>query len=161
MQAKYKYPKLWNTWRAMHERCYNINYKAYKNYGAKGIKICASWKKFDNFKEYAYANGYVDGYTIDRIDSNQDYKPENCRFIPASLNSTRANVARKGIKFKNLGKDKAGKIIKCLESTSMTFKEIASLYDTTISSVTDINMCHTYKSLHNYKYNIRKETSND
>lgn len=161
MQAKIKYPKLWNTWRAMRERCYNPNYKSYNNYGAKGIKICDDWQHFDKFREYAYKNGYINGYTIDRIDSNQNYTPENCRFIPASLNSIRANCSRKGIKFHKLGKEKASNIIKCLENTHLTFGEIANMYSTTISSVTDINTCHTYKYLHNYKYNIRKETSND
>ena len=70
------------------DRCYNKNNKSYKWYGEKGIKICKEW--IDNpklFEIWALLNGYEDNLTIDRIDENKDYCPENCRWISNSDNA--------------------------------------------------------------------------
>ena len=69
-------------------RCYDKNDNNYKFYGAKGIKIFKEW--LDNpslFEKWALSNGYADNLTIDRIDSNKDYCPENCRWISMQDNS--------------------------------------------------------------------------
>lgn len=70
------------------DRCYNKNNKSYKWYGEKGIKIYKEW--IDNpklFEIWALSNGYEDNLTIDRIDENKDYCPENCRWISNSDNA--------------------------------------------------------------------------
>lgn len=75
----------------MHYRCNDPNHHAYKNYGAKGVRVCEEWHDFDNFYKWAMSNGYDDDLTIDRIDSNAGYNPSNCQWISKSENVARSN----------------------------------------------------------------------
>ena len=74
-------------------RCYNPKRKEYKTYGGKGIIICDEWlESFDNFAIWALNNGYELGLTIDRIDSDGNYEPSNCRWLSRSENSRRVHT---------------------------------------------------------------------
>lgn len=72
--------KLYQKWSGMRSRCYNSNATNYKNYGGRGIKVCAEWNDYEVFRKWAIDNGYKEGLTIDRIDVDGDYEPSNCRF---------------------------------------------------------------------------------
>jgi len=81
--------RLHKIWRKMIGRCYCKTDKAYPSYGKRGIDICKEWKEnYVNFKEWALNNGYSDKLTIDRINNNKGYSPDNCKF------STRKQQAR-------------------------------------------------------------------
>ena len=93
---------LYSVWHSMKSRCENTNNPVYKYYGGKGVKVCDEWKDYIGFSKWAYANGYEDSkctkrgmrLSIDRINSNGDYCPNNCRWITVSENCKRAAEER-------------------------------------------------------------------
>lgn len=75
------YKRLYNIWRCMKQRCNNKNNTNYYNYGGRGISTCNDWSKsFKTFEEWAINNGYKDTLTIDRINTNGNYEPNNCKW---------------------------------------------------------------------------------
>lgn len=87
--------RLYQIWQGAKKRCYDLNDTRYSNYGGRGIKMCDEWKDdFTRFYEWAIQNGYSDELTIDRVNVDGNYEPNNCRWIDnkAQSNNRTTNI---------------------------------------------------------------------
>ena len=132
--------KIYNVWKSMRARCLRSTSQSYKYYGGKGITICDGWSSFIAFKDWAMANGYAEGLTIDRVDNSKNYTPDNCEWITRAENS---------------GKDNAGELHWKNKLSSANVLEIRRLYavgDTThrkLAKAFGLNPSHVAKIVTN------------
>lgn len=135
-RIKNKHP-LYVTWLGIKARCNNPKNKAYKYYGAKGIKVAEEWLEFKNFYEWAISNNWKKGLVFDRIDSVKDYSPQNCQLITQSENSLK------------LFKKNENKIleIRNLLAKDLTNKAIAQATGYHVTTISKIKNNRTWKHL--------------
>lgn len=127
--------RLYIKWVDMHKRCENPNSSSFKYYGERGISVCPQWGTFASFKQWAIEQGYNtldtnrSHQTIDRIDTNGDYEPTNCRLTSVKVqNMNRRNTVRFPYKDKELSFDEVAKLVHKDTSTIRNFYYHGSFY---------------------------------
>lgn len=93
--------RLYRVWIGMRQRCNLSTHNRYKNYGGRGIRVCSDWEDYESFRRWALNNGYDPQATrgkttIDRIDPDGNYCPQNCRWVDSKVQAN--NKSRKGEK---------------------------------------------------------------
>lgn len=95
---------LYYRFKDMHSRCYYTKHKKYPVYGARGIKVCKEWEDtpegLQNFVSWAESHGFRKDLVLDRVDSDGDYCPENCRYVTVTMNNFNRRTT-KGYRFHN------------------------------------------------------------
>lgn len=80
--------RLYHIWKRMRQRCNNANSSDYAHYGGRGIRVCDEWQNdYHAFRDWALSHGYIDQLTLDRIDVDGNYCPDNCRFVSMKAQS--------------------------------------------------------------------------
>lgn len=102
-----RYDRLHAVWANMKNRCYNKNYAEYSSYGGRGIYVCDEWQTYPPFRDWAVKAGYDSTCgrgvkTLDRIDVDSCYCPENCRFVDMNV---QANNKQNNIRYKMNGQE--------------------------------------------------------
>lgn len=88
--------RIYKIYYSMKSRCNNTKSKHYKNYGGRGIEICSEWlNDFNKFHKWALENGYSDNLTIDRINNDGNYEPNNCRWTTRNVQSRNTRLLSK------------------------------------------------------------------
>lgn len=89
--------RIYSIWKSMKERCYSKKHVGYEKYGGRGITICDEWlgkNGIVNFYNWSIANGYQDDLSIDRIDNNKGYSPDNCRWVDAFVQQNNRSISK-------------------------------------------------------------------
>lgn len=95
LQHGYKGTKIWRTYHNIKQRCTNTKHPRYNDYGGRGITMCKEWlNDINSFINWAIRNGYNESLTIDRIDNDKGYSPDNCRCVSYSVQSINTSLRK-------------------------------------------------------------------
>lgn len=135
--------RIYRIYTNIHQRCYCKYSTIYKHYGGRGITICDEWKNdFLSFYSWAINNGYADNLTIDRIDTNGNYEPDNCRWVTMKIQNYNR---RSSLKFEHNGEVYNTKQL--AEKTGLTESAIQHRHERgwTVSEIVDTPTHHARK----------------
>lgn len=136
---KADYHNLFGLWAGMRDRCNRKSNQDYKYYGGKGIKVESIWDDYLEFKKWSILNGYEPKkkLQIDRIDSNKNYTPDNCRWVTPQVNQRNRDCVL-------LNMEKAEEI-RVLISKGIPILEIANMYGVHKDTINDIKRGKTWQ----------------
>lgn len=124
---------LYEVWKSMKARCYNPHDKYYKNYGGRNIQVCDEWRSdFVPFQKWSSINGYKQGLSLDRIDNDKNYEPDNCRWVTQREQANNKSNNRK--------------VLYC--------GKLCTLYE--LEKITGITRQNLYQRLFVYKWDIQR-----
>lgn len=127
--------RLHSIWRGMKDRCYRENNANYFRYGGKGITVCDEWlNDYVAFKEWSELNGYDKALTIDRINNDESYGPDNCRWVDMTIQCNNQSTSL----FKRIGCIGFNKIKSKYQPRVYTQGRLAKEYSTNIVSIRKI-----------------------
>jgi hypothetical protein len=136
-----RYHRLYEILMGMKKRCYNKNAKSYKNYGGRGIVICKEWlNDINKFYNWSLENGYKDSLTIERINNDGNYEPDNCTFIPKSKQVYNKRGTTSLLKVKSIREFKR-------TNSLISNREIASKFKLSIGTVQKIVTYKTFSDI--------------
>ena len=133
-----EYYNLWASWRNMRDRCNRSTNQDYQYYGGKGIVVCNEWNDYLEFKKWSILNSYEPNKNlqIDRIDSNKNYSPDNCRWVDAKTNQRNRDCII-------LNEEKANEI-RTLIYSGLDDIEISKMYKVHKDTIRDIRTGRTW-----------------
>lgn len=120
--------RLYGIWSNMRNRCNNPKLPEYKYYGGKGVKVCSEWDNYLKFKKWSLKNGYKKDLTIDRVNSDKGYYPENCCWTTRRKNSIKAGLITAS-KTMKLNFKKATKIRELYKSGFYSQDKLSEIYN--------------------------------
>lgn len=134
-----KYNNLFGIWAGMRDRCNRETNQDYKYYGGKGIRVDFIWDDYLEFKRWSIINGYEPNKNlqIDRIDSNKNYSPNNCRWVSPRINQRNRECIKLSI-------EKALEIISLLDN-GFSVSEIARMFNVHKDTIRDIKKGKTWQ----------------
>lgn len=138
-------------WGAMKQRCYNPNNEKFSRYGGRGISVCKEWFSFPMFEKWALENGYKPELTLDRIDTDGNYNPNNCRWVDQRAQQNNRNNNRKIIY-----EDKEYTFSELSEKTGLKIETIAYRIKENIPVDSDKNFHHAIVEIDGESKNLRQ-----
>lgn len=123
--------KTYRVWQSLRKRCHNPKNKSYKYYGGRGIKVCESWNKFKNF--LTDMGECPDKLTIERINNDKGYSPDNCKWATFTEQSRSSRQAK-------LNPLKVQVIKKLLRESKLNNREIGKIFGVTSQSISGIKL---------------------
>ena len=123
----------YHVWRGLKSRCNNPKDQAYKNYGGRGVTVCDEWQNnVIAFSNWSLANGYQKGLTLDRIDTNGKYSPDNCRYVSMKdqQRNKRSNI--------NISEDMWSDAIEFYKNTKARMVDVAKLLGVATSTFSEV-----------------------
>ena len=124
--------RLYHIWINIKQRCLNFRTPDYKDYGGRGITICPEWVNgYTKFRDWSLSNGYTENLTIDRIENDGNYEPNNCQWITNEENSKKKRNVKLTLKLAN-------EIRELYKTGNYTQQDLATKYNTAQANISEI-----------------------